>query len=321
MAFSLIKLYPKSSFHIGEKGIGLEETSTIIHSDTLFSAICNAFGLLYGKDELEQMLKTFDNNPPFLISSAFYFVDNTLVFPLPLSVKLTGDFDTLKKLKNVRFISEKIFREVIENETAIKDYITKDMKILQGILFSSDEIIQSERIYRIIETPRVVLDRKTRASGIYHIAEVSFSEGCGYYFLIDYKNKTIKPKIEASIRLLGDEGIGGERTSGKGLFNPRFETIQFKNSSNERKNVTLSLVYPEKEEMSSIRNGSYELLTRGGWIFSQKHKNLRRRTVRMLSEGSVFSGKVIGKLVNVTPNIKMEHEIYRYGYAFKVPCG
>lgn len=52
-------------------------------------------------------------------------------------------------------------------------------------------------------------------------------------------------------------------------------------------------------------------------------KNLRRRTVRMFSEGSVFSAEsnsgLYGGLVNVKPEDFAEHEVYRYGYAFAVP--
>jgi len=34
------RLIPRSPFHFGERGIGLEETSILLHSDTLFSALC-----------------------------------------------------------------------------------------------------------------------------------------------------------------------------------------------------------------------------------------------------------------------------------------
>jgi CRISPR/Cas system CSM-associated protein Csm4 (group 5 of RAMP superfamily) len=34
------RLIAKSPFHLGERGIGLEETSLSLHADTLFSALC-----------------------------------------------------------------------------------------------------------------------------------------------------------------------------------------------------------------------------------------------------------------------------------------
>jgi CRISPR-associated protein Csm4 len=52
-------------------------------------------------------------------------------------------------------------------------------------------------------------------------------------------------------------------------------------------------------------------------------RNLRRRTVRMFSEGSVFStesnSRLYGGLADVKPDKFAEHEVYRYGYAFAVP--
>ena len=68
----IVKLEPESPFHIGKAGVGLEETSVIVHSDTIFSALCNMYTLLYGRDELEAMLTEFEEQPPFLVSSAFF---------------------------------------------------------------------------------------------------------------------------------------------------------------------------------------------------------------------------------------------------------
>lgn len=91
--------------------------------------------------------------------------------------------------------------------------------------------------------------------------------------------------------------------------------------------VTLSLYYPKRDEISVLRDGYYELVKRGGWIYSTDAKNLRRRTVRMFSEGSVFKAADMSKswfyggLADVKPEGFAEHEVYRYGYAFAVPMG
>ena len=34
--------------HLGERGVGLEETNVIAHADTLFSALCVAYRERYG---------------------------------------------------------------------------------------------------------------------------------------------------------------------------------------------------------------------------------------------------------------------------------
>ena len=76
----MCKLKPKAHFHLGDKEAVLEKTSDYIHSDTLFSAICNAYRLLYGNEGLQEVLKLFEGRePPFLISSAFLYAGKILV--------------------------------------------------------------------------------------------------------------------------------------------------------------------------------------------------------------------------------------------------
>ena len=41
----------------------------------------------------------------------------------------------------------------------------------------------------------------------------------------------------------------------------------------------------------------------------------------MLKEGSIFSGKVTGQIIDVSPGIFTEHKVYLYGKAFLVPIG
>lgn len=354
------KLKPKAHFHLGEKERVLEKTSDYIHSDTLFSAICNAYRLLYGNSELEALLEGFKRHePPFLISSAFVYADDLLTFPLPLSINwdnyvnreviegLNADkeekekkdkFDLFKKLKNVKFVSEQIFWRTVEDESRIKEYIN-DKNIIQGIIFTDEEVERLRtrfnvrehsdiQLWRKKEVPRVAIDRKTSTSSIYHFGEVSFAMNCGLYFLMEMRAAEYKKKVEAAIRVLGDEGIGGDRTYGKGLFKAEFEERE-KDIEPGSHFVTLSLYYLREDEISMLVNGDgyYELINRGGWIYSMDAKNMRRRTVRMFVEGSVFdfanmtNAGLYGGLTNVKPEGFAEHDVYRYGYAFTVPMG
>lgn len=316
------KLEPKAPFHLGEKETVLEKTSDYIHSDTLFSAICNAYRLLYGNEELMDILKLFkDRKPPFLISSAFPYMNEILLFPMPKMPK--KGFEE-KKFKRVEFISQTIFESIARGED-IEEYV-KAEELMQDnrVLVMSEEKSKQriDKIWSSKEVPRVVIDRKTSASNIYHFGEVSFARGCGLYFLMDLREMEYEKKVGAAIRVLGDEGIGGYRTYGKGLFKTELKEVKM-NIEPGNRYVTLSLYYPREEEISASNEGYYELINRGGWIYSIDAKNLRRRTVRMFSEGSVFKAvgglKLYGDLANVKPEEFAEHEVYRYGYAFPVP--
>jgi CRISPR-associated protein Csm4 len=326
MELTICKIEQGAPFHMGTKETILEETSEYIHSDTLFSAICNAYRLLYGKDKLEELLNLYINNaPPFLLSSAFPYIggsSDVLLFPLPKSVDLGKYVDDRKKYKKVELISKSIFLKIISgeiNETFINDcHLIQDNRVLiAGIenIGKGDKKIWASR-----EVPRVAIDSITNTTNIYHVGEVVYSAGCGLYFLIDFKNPEFIEKVKSAIRVLGDEGIGGERTYGKGLFKVKnFELIKFDITSNNNF-VTLSLYYPGQEELNGL-NGDYDLVKRGGWIYSIDGISMRRKTVRMFVEGSVFEkpSESYGKLISVTP-LNCLYKVYRYGYAFPIPC-
>ena len=316
----IVYLKPKSPFHIGEAGVGLEETSTTVHSDTLFSALCNMYTLLYGKDELRAMLNEFDEKKPFLISSAFLYADSILTFPIPMGIRLSDfmiekgerkdDYELIKRLGKIRFVSQSIFESIMKE----KPQISKSLEIIQNVLFSERES-PPEKIFLTDETPRVALDRMSSASSIYHVGNVHYAPECGLYFFL----KTTPPydkKIRASINLLGDEGLGGKRTSGRGFFTPIFQKKSIKIAYSNMK-MTLSLIFPQKTEISLIKNGFYSLISRKGWIYTPLSKSLRKKGVRMLAEGSQFPERVLGRIISVTPESRKEiPKIVRYGIGY-----
>ena len=322
------KIEPKTGFHLGTKEGWMESTSNYIHSDTLFSAICNAYSNLYGNDELESFLEKFVQSPQFLISSAFPYVDETLLFPIPFSVKPPQKAD-IKKFKKIKFVSRPIFESVCKGEGIPPEF--QKMIVQEGhVLIGETKELGIKKIWAEDNRPRIVLDRTSSSANIYHVSEIQFNQGCGMHFLIKYLEKDCTIKVEACLRLLQDDGIGGDRSSGKGSFSLSPPTEFNFTTMTADHFVTLSLYHPKKEEISSqiLRESKYDLITRGGWIYSLKIKNLRRKRIRMFVEGSVFPLKkdLYGQLKNVTPeehNIPLEigkiHKVYRYGYAFPVP--
>ena len=323
----IVKLNPESPFHIGEAGIGLEETSYTVHSDTLFSAICNTYALLYGKDEIEHLLDQFEREPPFILSSTFLFIEDILTFPVPLNVnwskfmdksqfKKENSYEIVKRMKKVQFCSEKMLHSILKDEQNI---FSNDLNIKNNILFSPEETSPDE-IYSVIEAPHVALDRRSQFSSIYHIGEVRYASACGLYFFLKTQSE-YDSRLKAAIHLLGDEGLGGKRSSGKGLFKPVFLSEICKIPQSPM-NITLSLIFPNQEELSIIKEGSYKIVMRKGWIYSPQIKSLRKKSVRMLTEGSTFPRKVKGQIIDVTPDVEFKiPKIMRYGYGFYLERG
>ena len=312
MKFILCKLKPKGPLHLGEREGWLEGTNTFIHSDTLFSAFCHVYQLLY--KDLTALLKEFENHsPPFLISSAFPYWRNTFFFPLP---KNQSPKD--KELAKIKFIDKTGFEKLLNGKKL--EEIIKEVEAIPA---------QKEPHFpwELADIPRVGINRLDNHPGerFFYFGQVIYSEDAGFFFLCKFQKEEIRPKFEVAIRLLADEGIGGDRSSGKGLFEkPIFEEIEIETPTDANGVVSLSLYYPkDKSELPGIKNAFYDLIERKGYIFSPYCSNLRRRSIRMFSEGSVFPKtpeEMRGTLVSVEPEIFKFHKVYRYGYLFGLPC-
>jgi len=310
MIFKILFIEPRSPFHIGIKEGSLEKTMHHVPSDTLFSALCNVYRIVYGREKLEKLLKEFvDGRPPFIVSSIFPCINGKPLFPLPRNIdkyrlEIEGDG---KALKGVEFVDEGIFRRLLKGE---KVTVRKENLIQKKVI----SLERRDVLWREIERPRVSIDRLSSSTEIYHFGEVIFTDKL--HFLIDISDDELEEEILTTLRVLGDEGIGGDRTCGRGLFSiSEIREIEFDEIDSEWF-VTLSMVYPRKDEMIYLKESYFELLERGGWVYSPEERGLRKRFVRMIREGSVIRGKMKGRLVEVA---RGDYPIYRYGYAFLLP--
>ncbi|HOK79946.1 MAG TPA: type III-A CRISPR-associated RAMP protein Csm4 [bacterium] len=305
MKYALYKLKFLSSVHIGTREGFRESTDIIIHSDTLFSAFCNAFSLLYGADALETLLDRFRSNKiPFLISSTFPYLGNNLYFPVPFN-----KFSVKKDLKKIQYVEKSQFEKLLLGKS-LEDVIADKSSIPEIPLHTAN-------------TPRLAINRFNNSPGenFFFFAELFFPADSGLFFLVDFKETGFTKTFNAVLQLLSHEGIGGDRTAGKGHF--RIESIselEIHVPENLNGNVLLSLYYPKKDEFNLLENGYYDIIERKGYIYSSIGKNLRRKTVRMIVEGSVIPGNPAGEIVDVTPEIFKVHRIERYGLCFSVPC-
>lgn len=302
-------LKPRGPLHLGERE-GMREGSTAhIHSDTLFSALCHCLLLLYGKEALERFLAAEQGtSPPLRISSAFPYWKEQYYFPVPRNLVASD-----KETKRVRFVPKSAFERLLAGETP------SDLS-LQGIPR------KDACPWRFEDVPKVTLSRlnnhPTKEGGFYHVGLVFYEQDAELFFLMDLTSAEWKPKVEAAVRLMCDEGIGGYRSAGKGGFEqPRFERISAATPENPDGWLSLSLYHPKGDELNGLSDGYYDLLTRSGYVFSPECGNLRRKTVRMFAEGSIFPGGArAGGMADVTPEAFKDHRVYRYGLGLGLPC-
>ena len=83
----------------------------------------------------------------------------------------------------------------------------------------TDEDTDDIVLWRTAVVPRVTLDRITSASEIWHFGATCLAAGAGFgsaWTSASAKNDETVRRLEASLRLLGDHGLGGEHTPGTG---------------------------------------------------------------------------------------------------------
>ncbi|RLC17336.1 MAG: type III-A CRISPR-associated RAMP protein Csm4 [Deltaproteobacteria bacterium] len=320
---TVYKLKFDTPLHIAAHGVGYEKTETMLHSDTLFSALMSLWHHFYDDDDIQKMCES----PPFLISSGFPFKGSTCFFPRPMErIGREGEDDprTGKKLKRVKFISQSLFESLLKGDSI--DF-NEAHTFQDGMFWTDTTASESDRVFAVREVPRIAVDRESYASNIFYFSEVLFEADAGLFFLARFREKAIQSKFEAILKLLGDEGIGGDKRLGKGLFSVGVgENFSLSLPGNADGFLTLSLYYPTQEEFAGISgDASYNLISRKGWIHSPGAMSLRRQEVRMFSEGSVFRSlgqPVYGKtpcVLNQNTDMGLEHNVYRYGFAFDLP--
>lgn len=332
--WKLVRLnFDRSPAHFGELGIGLEKTSERVRSDTLFSAWVSSYARIFKNPGIETLLQQFPTadqpnlTPPFRLSSTFiyrqqggdyiYYLPRPSVKPPKSSQEI--DFTQIKTIKKLRYLPLEMWRNWYQLGTVGEENY-EDLLKEYSLAFKIGQPV-----------PKVAVDRTTRATNFYQTGFVQFNwekNQSGLYFIINFpqKNDELENQLYAALELLGDEGLGGERSSGAGQFQPEWLEIsdtweQVLDFSQQTHHALISVFWDDNLEGLITDKTSYEIIERGGWISSSPYGHQKRRKmVRMFAEGSVFPIPPQGKLADVTPpGFKELHSVYRSGISLSLP--
>ncbi|OKH53494.1 type III-A CRISPR-associated RAMP protein Csm4 [Calothrix sp. HK-06] len=344
--WKLIKLdFERSPAHFGELGIGMEETSERVYSDTLFSALMTTWAKMYGKDSIEMLLRRFlDKSPPARISSTFIYQQHpegtTYYLPRPLGFPINypvgDDLEFFKTYKKLSFLPLKVWQRWYQQsgfsgadaQELIERTETKDSKGNLALAKTFDY----KKTHYIERHPKIAVDRVTQATNFYHTGYVQFeseTNRSGLYFLLNLtsEDKRLENELHACLHLLGEEGLGGERSSGVGRFKVDWQPLPSEwkpvvNYTSSKHHCLMSLFWDDdKSKLAELiaEDSAYQIRERGGWISSFSGEQLRRQFIRMFVEGSVLSAEPQGKLADVTPSLFKKHRIYRSGIGLSIP--
>lgn len=347
MNTTIFHLRARSPFHFGVRGVGIEETADHAESDTLFSALCQMIRLTEGSAELTAFLELCASNPPFLLSGAYPYVTvrDTIIrfYPAPLSLPSEPHDRKNKNLYKASWVSEKLFFAHAAGKTRAAQWTKEAIYIpsLDAVVSQSEHGALLKhfgdpelRLWTVSDVPRVTIDRITNASAVFQNGRLTFVDGGGLWSMFAWRNQSTwnAERVEALLIELGDSGLGGERSSGNGQFSvaltvsgPKLNPLRA-----GQRFVTLGLFRPTFAEKDVLANSQsvYNLVTRRGWISSPDNSSQRRKSVRMLTAGSVLTSSgqdIYGSLVEVTPDADpntgnlFPHSVFRWGYALPIP--
>jgi CRISPR-associated protein Csm4 len=344
--WQLVKLdFGRNPVHFGELGIGMEESSERAYSDTLFSAWVSSYARLFGREAVEQLLTQFPQperspllEPPFRLSSTFVYHGETYYLPRPIEYPKGYPDDDLafaKEYKKLNYLPLNIWQrwyqgEGFTNSGTGSDRAELELKVKQSKTSGELEAAKTfdySKTFEAQRIPKVGLDRTTRASNFYHVGFVKFQPEAGLYFLIQFPtaDPVLEAQLQAALELLGEDGIGGERSSGAGRFTATWQALDSTwddvinlQQPNAYSLISLLWEYPFASE--HLQRASYVLRERGGWVVSPvSGQQARRQTVQMFTEGSVFPQPINGMLADVTPEKFKAHRIYRNGISLSLP--
>jgi CRISPR-associated protein Csm4 len=334
--WKLFKLnFERNSVHFGELGIGIEQTSERVYSDTLFSAWVSAYARLFGKVAVEGLLREIQEEPSFRLSSTFIYrqVEGKTIYYLPRPLQRPinypeDDFEFTKAYKKLNYLPLEIWQRWYQGEGFTEsdrlELISKTKGQANGYLQKAGSFNYGEA-YKTAKIPKIAVDRTTRATNLYYTGFVKFQENSGLYFLAEFSHQNIANTFLAVLNFLGEEGLGGERSSGAGQFKVESSDLtpiwkQVIDFSGKKFYSLISLFWENPLPSDCLENASYELQKRGGWVSSSPSGSQRRRqSLQMFAEGSVFPVKPQGKLANVTPDGFSNHQIYRSGISLSLP--
>jgi CRISPR-associated protein Csm4 len=327
----LIKLKCRAGtqFHLGEstpfEDSVLHKSSEIIHSDTLFSAlVCIAAKI--GVTNPENILGEGR------ISSCFYMLEKekNSIFFLPRPA--TPLFGTMpfKSIKKIKYVSLGVFNSAIpvsswfnieRHDTPHEDLIVGNNWIATKNEFETLNIEPSDatklRLYQLQTIPQVRVHTDENKNNLYQVERLQIYDNSmideklsiGFYFLFDGE---MSKELNNVIHLLRDEGLGGQRSIGFGLFTG-IETVtntkMFDLSGDKYMNI--SLFSPNGDDFNKLGNCFYQTILRGGRNLATEYY---LKQLLMIKEGAVIDGEMTGHIADISVN--SDNPNLRYGKSF-----
>jgi CRISPR-associated protein Csm4 len=171
---------------------------TPLKGDTLFGQICWAIRFKFGKERLEELLSSYENEPFLVVSDAF--ASGYLPKPTMPSLLLSEDKEQKKENRKKIWLTYDELVNAEYQEARTNEEI--------GYNFKNDNVVKNSINYKTFTT-------QGDNFAPYSMEEMFFSS-CDIYFLIN-KNFS-KDELFLALELVSQMGYGKKSTIGKGRF-------------------------------------------------------------------------------------------------------
>jgi len=340
---SIFRLEAKSPLQLaGSRPGDYASPGGLPHSDTLFAAICHAWALL-GLDEPLAYLEANPDQSPIKLGSAYPFTtvpksvdpkDGTVpvyFFPRPLvqgkrSDKEPDDRTLNKAIKKLRFMPQDVFEGFLIGEPGDLSAIPPER--YKGGFLLPDE--KAKLPYEVEELHRVAVpsaEGPDQDSRPYVVSRLRFGKGSGYWFAYQADDQWAEWMRQA-LGLLQHEGIGTDRNVGFGQFSLHEDKLSLKTPDASEHYTNMGLYLPPSKEALLPTLGNehtrWQLAKRGGWLCKEGFQTYTKKSVMMITEGSVLSRPSQGCRVDVRPeelpgNKAVGHPVWRSGESVLLP--
>ncbi|MGC8879887.1 MAG: type III-A CRISPR-associated RAMP protein Csm4 [Anaerolineae bacterium] len=312
-----------------------------------------------------------DAQAPFVLTSAFPYAGGVYFFPKPIALGHLFDPQLLKarrkEIDRIRYVSLDILHLILRGERLDgwlfpadpKQEPDKGVALQEGTLWLTVKeceqlplgmaydgrrrklslyTMRQQSVFNNGQAPRVTVSRITSASQIFHAGRVCFAPDCGLWLGIQWYapdarlgQTTFQEVLKRLLTLLGDDGLGGERTAGYGAFRWQraAEPISLPDPVSGAPALLLSRYHPRAAELPDVLTHAqaYTLTPVGGWLRTWDAAAQRRRRLWLVSEGSIIRAVdrvPWGSVVDVRPvyrgagAVGINHPVWRYGLALAV---
>lgn len=313
----LVRIRPAGPWRFGPDSGDRAGVSSIGHSDGVYSAITWAADRLGFRDEWLAATATA-NAPEVGVSSLFPFLGRLLyaipprnLWPPPASPRV--------RWKAAKLVPMSVIQDVALGKALHEERWEVDTR--------SQCLIPSGGVapFRIAIRRSAAVDRHSPGRVEPHeTACIEFNGNAGLWGLIAFSSPDSQSawleRIKAAFRLLGDCGMGGERSLGWGHADsldfqtgplPGLLLPDWQSAESGSSRWLLSLFNPSATDSVDWSEGHWQPETRS---------KREGKSVRMIGEGSVLSSRaeLSGRAVDVAPD-GHPHPVWRSGFAVSVP--